>query len=83
MEKVYEKEVGKKLMTFKALNQLHLTEALDPTIVLEMGLNEDDEDTKDSKKKTTIHNEWCTPLGILFLLFSLCYITQTICQSLL
>ena len=69
MEKIYEKEVEKKLMTFRTFHKLCLTEALDPTIVMEMGLNEDDdEDNNKPKKRYTIHNEWCTPLGVFSLL---------------
>ena len=63
MEKLFEKEVEKKLLAFKAFQHLHLTEALDKSFTLEMGLNK--EDTVEEKKKRNC--EWCTPMGVCFL----------------
>ena len=70
MERIYEKEVEKKLMTFKTFNKLCLTEALDPAIVMEMGLNEEeDKDSNKPKKRSTNHNDWCSPLGVCSFMF--------------
>ena len=68
MEKIYEKEVEKRMMTFKTSNPLSLPEALDQSVVVEMDLNEEDKNTKESKKMSRNTNDWCTPLGMLFLL---------------
>ena len=42
MEKHFEKDVEKNILAFKAFQQLHLTEALDKNVALEMGLNKED-----------------------------------------
>ena len=69
MEKHFEKDVEKNLLAFKAFQQLHLTEALDKNITLEMGLNK--EDTVEEEKKKS-NCEWCTPMGVCFLTLMIC-----------
>ena len=66
MEKHFEKDVEKNLLAFKAFQQLHLTEALDKNITLEMGLNKEDT-VEEEKKKRKSNCEWCTPMGVCFL----------------
>ena len=71
MEAKYIKAVEEKLEIYKAANGLCLPESLDPTIIIEMGSNEEQKDLNEEEteeggmKPKTSRCELCSPVPIL------------------